>query len=79
MYFFSNYANSVQDDLRETKDNYTQEVAELQTKLQISEAKLEDMVARAQASLISEMEKLKDDLRNQTIEAVREDFVSKVL
>ena len=53
-------------------------MADLQAKLQTSEAKLEDM-ARTQASLFSEMERLKDDLRNQTIEAVREELMSKVL
>ena len=60
------------------KDNHTQEMTDLQIRLQMSEAKLEDM-ARTQASLTSEMEKLKDDLRNRTTEAAREEFVSMVL
>ena len=56
------------------KDNHTREVAELQSKLFVSEARL-DAMASTQASLASVVENLKDDLKNQ----MTEEFVSKVL
>ena len=62
----------------ELRANYTRDIVQLQAKLQMREAELEGMTARIQASLASEMDKLKDDIRNQTEEGVRVEFVSKV-